>query len=104
MNPTIIEKAAEALWGHVEHKTRNMECDGADPMEIRRSEVTAVLAAVYADIQAEALREAAASYQRGGWALAMPAGSDRPALILGMAQRAIDWLRVRADEMDGGKP
>ncbi len=52
-----------------------------------------------AEHDAQVLRDAADAYQVGGWADDMPAGSSRPALILGMAQRATDWLRARADRI-----
>ena len=96
----IVEKAAKAgfenycdePWEDVDPQTQANWC----------SDIDAALTPVYADIQAAALREAASSYQLGGWARSMPAGSDRSVLILGMAQQAINWLRARADELDGG--
>lgn len=43
------------------------------------------------------------AWQTGGWADEMPRGASRPALILGMAQRATDWLRARADRIARGE-
>lgn len=55
-----------------------------------------------AEIKAEALREAAEAWTQGAWATDMPPkGADRPALILGMAQSAGDWLRARAARIAG---
>ena len=68
----------------------------------RRSEFDRALAAHDARVRAEALREAADAWQVGGWADDLPKGTARPALILGMAQRATNWLRVRADRLAAG--
>ena len=54
-------------------------------------------------IAAEALREAAGVWMQGHWADDLPTqGASRPQLILGMAQRASDWLRARADDLEAG--
>lgn len=111
----IIEKAARAVSPHlftdVFEQTLNKLSlftpeQARESTEKKRAEalqsVTDVLTPVYADIQAEALREAASAFQVGGWAKSMPRGNDRPTLILGMAQHAINWFRARADELDGG--
>lgn len=55
-----------------------------------------------AQVAAQALREAAAAWQTGGWAGDLPRGSTRHAVVLGMAQNATDWLRARADRIAGG--
>ncbi len=51
------------------------------------------------EVAQQALRDAADDWQMGGWAEDLPAGDSRPALILGEAQRATDWLRARADQL-----
>ena len=56
--------------------------------------------AVAPSVKASALREAADEWQIGAWADDLPTGGSRPQLILGMAQRATDWLRARADRME----
>lgn len=53
---------------------------------------------------AQVLREAADAWQMDGWAEDVPAGSSRQALIIGMAQRAGDWLRARAARIEAGDP
>lgn len=101
----IIEKAAEAKFKR-EYPDDAFSWDDA-PEHVQkycRDAVVRVITPVYADIQAKAIREAANAYQVGGWAKAVPRGNDRPTLILGMAQHAINWFRARADELDGGKP
>lgn len=53
---------------------------------------------------ARALREAAGSWQTGGWADDLPpAGASRVQLILGMSQRACNWLRDRAARIERGE-
>ena len=60
---------------------------------------------VISELAAKALRDAADGYQTGGWADDLPKGGSRPALILGMSQRAVAWLRCRADRIEqGGQP
>ena len=54
------------------------------------------------EIAAEALRAAASAWQMNKWADDLPKGTSRPALILGMVQRAIDFLRERADHIEQG--
>lgn len=54
-------------------------------------------------VKAEALREAADAWQTGGWAEDSPPGQTRPALILGMAQRAVGYLRTRANAVEAGE-
>ncbi len=55
-------------------------------------------------VKAEALREAADAWQTGSWAGDLPAaGATRVALILGMAQRAADYLRTRASAVEAGE-
>lgn len=53
-------------------------------------------------VKAEALREAADAWQVGGWSNDIPKGDTRPALILGMAQAGLNWLRTRADLIERG--
>lgn len=52
-------------------------------------------------VKAEALREAANDWQVGGWAAVLPTGTTRPEVILGMAQRATEFFRARADCIEG---
>lgn len=56
-----------------------------------------------AEHDAQVLRDAAEAWQYGGWADDMPKGTDRTALILGMAQRAATWLRARAARVAAGE-
>lgn len=49
---------------------------------------------------ARVLRDAANEWQTGGWAESVPPSGGRPALLIGMAQRASDWLRARADRIE----
>jgi hypothetical protein len=51
-------------------------------------------------VKAEALREAARAWQMNGWAGDLPTGSERVSLILGMSQRAVDFLLARADRIE----
>lgn len=57
---------------------------------------------VSAEHNAQVLRDAALAWQTGSWADDLPKGGSRAALILGMAQRATDWLRARADRIAAG--
>ena len=66
-----------------------------------RGDARAALEAVAPLIAAKALRDAADAWQVGGWSESLPHRSDRPALILGMAQRATTWLRARAEHIGG---
>ncbi len=70
----------------------------ADPM-ISTADFDRWLAVHDAEVAAGALREAADAWQTGGWANGLPKGADRVALILGMAQGTITWLRARADAL-----
>lgn len=55
-----------------------------------------------AEHDAQVLRDAADEWQVDGWADDLPTGMSRPGLILGMAQRATNWLRARADRIAAG--
>ena len=110
INPEWIEKAAQAL-----HDLRSRRSwafhEIGQPLgdtvydDERRADARAALEAVADELRAEgaakALREAADAWQVSGWAADVPpAGADRPALILGMAQRATNFLRSRADQIE----
>jgi hypothetical protein len=59
----------------------------------------AVVAAVQGPIKAEGAREAADEWQRGaGLTVMLPRGVGVPAIDY--AQRALDWLRARADRIE----
>ena len=51
------------------------------------------------EVASKALTDAADAWQTGGWANGLPKGADRVALILGMAQGTVTWLRARADDL-----
>lgn len=68
------------------------------------SEHSPALAAARPLLAAEVLREAADGWTQGHWADDLPPqGASRSQLILGMAQRAGDWLRARADDLEAGR-
>lgn len=55
------------------------------------------------EIKAEALEEAAREWSMKGWSEQMPHGTSRPALIIGMAQGATNWLLGRAEKVRRGE-
>lgn len=55
------------------------------------------LAAHDAAVSAQALRDAADQWQTGGWSDDLPTTGNP---ILGMAQRATNWIRARADQLE----
>lgn len=92
----MVEKgAAEArAWG-----VKSSHGDWSDE-ETQRNCARDILEVAAPLIAAEALREAADGYQIGGWSDDIPIGPSRPALILGMSQRAVKWLRDRANKIE----
>ena len=59
-------------------------------------------AASEAAIQTKALRDAANAWTQGAWAEKLPpSDAIRPQIILGVANAAGDFLRARADEIEG---
>lgn len=74
-----------------------IEADGLPRYEAHLVELALEAAAPL--VAAQALRDAADGCQTGGWADDLPTGGSRPALILGMSQRAVAWLRDRANQI-----
>ena len=86
------------------HPGRSVEIAPADVLWLVQ-EVRALAArgaAAPAEHDAQVLRDAADSWQWGGWSSDMPKGSDRTAIILGMSQGAATWLRARAERIAAG--
>ena len=115
IDPAIVEVAAKAVDWET-HRFR-VDSDKWVPFcgcgwktstpyataEFDRHLAELALEAAAPAIAAKALRDAADGYQTGGWADDLPTGGSRPALILGMSQRAIAWLRARADDLEAGQ-
>lgn len=95
----IVEKAAKAGFENY----CNESWEDADPETQAHwtSDTDAALGAVYADIQTEALREAADKWGEGDWQDAfLTAGvCDDVSAV----QATVQWLRARAAALDGGK-
>ena len=88
---TIPDAAVEAAY----HKWRRI-----DPI-IGTGDVRLIIAAAAPHIAAQALRDAADIWQINGWTGdGSVLGPSRPQQILGMAQRACDFLRARADQIE----
>ena len=103
IKPTVtdeaVEAAARAEW-RVDFALTPWVSGPEDVRDYYRDTARAALEAAAPLIAAQALRDAADGYQTGGWADDLPAGGSRPALILGMSQRAVAWLRARADQIE----
>lgn len=101
----IVEKAAKV--GYENYCGAQWELVALETQAHWLSDTDAALAAVYADIQAEALREAAEAIDCRKAALTPGCGVDAldydTPLDYG-TDLAAWWLRARADELDGGKP
>lgn len=98
----MVEAAAKALDDH-EFPGEGWESESSSGLwrSVCRDRARATLEAVAQLIAAKALRDAADAWQAGEWSESMPHGTSRLALILGMAQRAANWLRARADRIEG---
>jgi hypothetical protein len=70
--------------------------------DIWRLDARDMLTAAAPHIAAQALRDAADAWQINGWVEGdlPPRGSTRPVLIIGMAQRACDFIRERAARIE----
>lgn len=93
----LVEKVRDELAGVViggGYYAMPIAVDEADRLARKALEAAAPL------IAAKALRDAADGYQSGGWAGDLPASGSRPALILGMSQRAVEWLHDRANQIE----
>lgn len=98
----MVETAAAAQW-HYDWPHREFHREPDDLQDFYRNSARAALEAVAPLIAAKALRDAADAWQTGGWADDIPKGATRPAVVLGMAQRATNWLRARADRIERGE-
>ena len=88
---TIPDAALEAAY----HQWRRI-----DPI-IGTGDVRLIIAAAAPYIAAQALRDAADIWQTNGWTGdGSVLGPSRPQQILGMAQRACDFLRARAARIE----
>lgn len=99
----IIEKAARAQYEYDQSES-DWEREGPAYKQLYRDCVIAALSAVYADIQAEAWRQAAEAIDLPGSDATGYYASEQHSGYLDAQQHAAEWLRTRADEMDGGKP
>ena len=111
INPAIIEKAARAKF-HRGYPLNEWETVHEGLRQSHRDSVTRTLAPVYADIQADTLREAAETIDDGtdDWEQFknrrpdVPHGWSDDSIHDAIASSGVltDWMRTRADELDGG--
>jgi len=94
-----VEKASREVTQHWKALAESRV--EATPEEFATRLTRTALAAVYADIQAAALRDAADAWQRGEWANA-PRRADRVQERIANGQHVGNWLRARADTTETG--
>lgn len=101
-----VEAAARAAYedGFLRHAEHYYPLTWEEIGDGARESWRAIVRAVAPHIAAQALRDAADIWQINGWTGdGSVLGPSRPQQILGMAQRACDFLRARADRIEAGR-